>query len=89
MLENVIPDASVRKPIYQVFAALGLLLGAIQVGFATAEAGQPMWLTVSLGVYAFLGSAGFLAAQAKTDKPTATIEGTDFVELPGKHSSIN
>lgn len=68
-LDKVIPDANKRKPIYQVFASLGLVLGATQVGFASAEVGQPTWLTVSLAVYAFLGAAGFAVAQANTDTP--------------------
>lgn len=89
MLENVFPNANVRKPIYQVFAAIGILLGALQVGFGYGESGQPLWLNIAMGVYAFLAGVGFTVSQANTVKPTATIEGTDFVELPGKHSSIN
>lgn len=68
-LDKVIPDPSKRKPVYQVFAGLGLVLGAVQVGFAAAEVGQPVWLTVSLAVYAFLGAAGFAVAQANTNEP--------------------
>lgn len=89
MLEHIVPNAAIRKPIYQIFAALGIILGAIQVGFATADAGQPIWLTVAMGVYAFLGGVGFTISQANTVTPSATIEGTDFEELPGKHSSLN
>lgn len=40
---------------YMVFAVIGLALGSIQVGYAAAEAGQPVWLTVALAVYAYLG----------------------------------
>ncbi len=46
-----------RKKAYAGFASLGVLLGAVQVGFAAAEAAQPVWLTVALAVYAFLGGA--------------------------------
>jgi len=41
------------------------LLGAIQIGFAAANAGQPVWLTVSLAVYAFIG--GYMGIQAATN----------------------
>lgn len=65
-LDQVVPDGPVRKRIYQGFAALGILIGGTQVGFAAASAGQPVWLTVALAVYAFLGTAGFAVAQANT-----------------------
>ncbi len=52
-----------RRGVYNVFWALGLLLGATQVGFASAQAGQPVALTVALAVYAFLGGAiGYVAS---------------------------
>ena len=67
-LNEVIPDPKKRKPLYQVFAAIGLVIGAVQVAFASIpDAGQPVWLTASLSVYAFLGAAGFTVAQANTD----------------------
>lgn len=51
-----------RKPMYLSYALVGVALGAVQVGVGAAEAGQPLWLTVSLAVYAFLGGAfGFVA----------------------------
>lgn len=78
-LEQIVPNPNVRKPVYAVFAALGLALGAFQVGFASAEAGQPTWLTVAMAVYAFLAGAGFAVSQANTVTPsgTPTIEGLD------------
>ena len=89
-LDDVIPDASKRKPIYQAFAALGLVIGATQVGFAAAEAGQPVWLNVALAVYAFLGAGGFAVAQANTVKPTAVIQSEEdliALKLP-KHGEM-
>lgn len=63
MLTDIIP-ASYRKIAYAVFAVLGVIIGAVQVGYAAAEAGQPVALTVVLAVYAFVGGAlGFTAAQ--------------------------
>lgn len=55
-LIDIVPGHQ-RKQAYAVFAALGVLIGAIQVGFGAAQAGQPVWLTVALAVYAFLGGA--------------------------------
>lgn len=87
-LEDVMPDAKSRKPVYRVFGALGLVIGATQVGYASADAGQPTWLTVALAVYAFLGAAGFTVAQANTVTPTATITGTDFDDPAGRHAEV-
>ena len=69
-MKDYIP-ANARKPIYGVFAFIGLALGATQVGFASADAGQPVWLTVALGVYAFVGTGIGFTAQANTsvDEP--------------------
>lgn len=58
----VIEDPRVRGVIYQVAAWLGLALGATQVGYAAAHTGQPVWLTVALSVYGFVGAGiGFTA----------------------------
>lgn len=65
-LEDIVP-ASARRKVYATFALLGVLLGAIQVGFAAVATGdQPAWLTASLAVYAFLGGALGLTARANT-----------------------
>lgn len=62
MLTDILTP-EVRKPIYAIYAILGVLLGATQVAYAAAEAGQPVWLTVALAVFAFVGTAlGFTAA---------------------------
>lgn len=62
MLKDIITPKA-RKPIYAVYAIVGLVLGATQVGFSAAESGQPVWLTVALAVFAFVGTAlGFTAA---------------------------
>lgn len=54
-LGTVVTNPLVRKVIYGVYIVAGVILGAIQVGFAAMEgAGQPDWLTVTLAVYAFL-----------------------------------
>ena len=53
-LEDIVP-AETRKKAYAVYALIGVVLGAIQVGYGAASAGQPTWLGVSLAVYSFLG----------------------------------
>lgn len=65
MLKNY-PE--IRKIAYIVSTILGIALGALQVGFASANAGQPVWLTVALAVYAFIGGA--LGIQAATNTTT-------------------
>lgn len=62
MLHDILTP-EVRKPIYAIYAILGLVIGATQVAYSAAEAGQPTWLTVTLAVFAFVGTAlGFTAA---------------------------
>ena len=65
MLNDIIP-ASWRKPIYAAYALAGAIIGAIQVGYLSAEAGQPLWLTVALAVYGFIGTAIGFTASANT-----------------------
>lgn len=69
-LTEIVP-ARARKGIYAGYAFAGLVVGATQVGYAAAEAGQPVWLTVTLAVYAFLGGAlGFTAASNTPPRDT-------------------
>lgn len=65
-MQDLIPP-KVRKPLYAVYASIGVILGAIQVGIAAAEAVQPVWLTVAFAVFAFLGGAFGFTATAHTD----------------------
>lgn len=65
MLTDVMP-AHVRRVLYVTFAVVGLALGATQVGYGAAEAGQPTWLTVALAVYAFVGTGLGFTASANT-----------------------
>lgn len=60
---SVFIPPKVRGPIYSGYAVVGLGLGATQVGYAAAQADQPVWLTVALAVFAFLGTGiGYTAA---------------------------
>jgi protein-S-isoprenylcysteine O-methyltransferase Ste14 len=58
-----------RKVFYAVFGLVGVLLGALAVGFAAA-ATVPVWLTTATAVYAFLGGAFGATAQANTPSET-------------------
>lgn len=59
--------ASWRKPIYGVFAVVAVALGAVQVGVAATDAGNPVWLNVALAVFPFVATAvGFTAASNTT-----------------------
>lgn len=61
-----------RLAIYAAYAVLGAGLVAVQVGYAAAEAGQPIWLIVAWPVYGSLGTSfGLLAAQNVRRDPTA------------------
>lgn len=64
---NEILPAKVRKVLYAVYGFVGLGLGAVQVAYSSAGSGQPAWLTVTLAVFAFVGTAlGFTAAANTT-----------------------
>lgn len=67
----------VRAVVYYVYGTVGVVLGAIQVGHMAAAAGQPVWLTVSLAVFPFLGAGFSLTAATNTQIPPAV----DEVEL--------
>jgi hypothetical protein len=58
----------VRKVAYIVSTILGIALGAVQVGFAAASAGQPVWLTVAFAVYAFVAAAMGVTASTNVTK---------------------
>lgn len=72
MATNIVRSApqKVRARIYSIYAVLGIVIGATQVGYAAAEAGQPVWLTVTLAVFAFVGGAiGYTATTHTGDSP--------------------
>lgn len=71
-LDQIIPDPNIRKRIYQVFGALGLVLTGTQAGFAAVQAEQPAWLTVAFAVYGVFAVAGFATASANTEQGAIT-----------------
>ena len=62
-LLQAIPE-KYRDIFYIVFGVVGVLLGAIAVGFVTAGAAIPVWLKVASAVYGFLGGGTALTARA-------------------------
>lgn len=83
-----------RKALYTIYSVLGLALGATQVGYATADAGTPVWLKVTIAVFAFLGAGlGFTAAtnttarlqpgQVRIGKSGLVASGGTFGTTPG------
>ena len=76
-LVDIIP-AEWRKPIYAIYAVLGVILGAIQIALDP----DPSWLMTTMAVYAFVGGAiGFVASAntipTKTESETET-EAEDY-----------
>ena len=63
-LTNLSPN--VRATVYSLYALVGVVLGATQVGFQASENGFPVWLKVTLSVYAFVGTAVGLTAVSNT-----------------------
>lgn len=61
-----IPPAA-RKVLYAVYAWLGLAAAATEVAYHAAHLGQPLWLTIALSVYAFVGTS--VGATAVTHTP--------------------
>lgn len=64
ILTDVVP-AHARKVVYAVFAGIGVVLGAAQVGFDP----DPAWLETSLDVYVYLGVALGLTAASNVSTP--------------------
>ena len=65
MLKDIIP-AEWRKPTYAIYAIIGFLLGAIQIGWVP----NPEWLITAFAVYAFTGTAfGFVASGNTNTEP--------------------
>lgn len=62
-----------RALVYAGYALLGVIVGSLQVGYSAAEAGQPVWLTVTLAVFAYLGGA--IGYTATTHTPSAEYVG--------------
>lgn len=71
--EAISPKA--RRVLYLAYGLIGVLLGAIQVGFSSAELAQPTMVTVALAVYAFLGSSFGVTAYSNVNTHKSPAEG--------------
>ncbi|GAA3947744.1 hypothetical protein [Microbacterium soli] len=83
-LGSIITSARARRTIYAVYVLGIIIIGAVQVGFAAAQVGQPDWLTVALAVAAYLGVpvGGLAAANAVTvSAPSRDQILADFAQL--------
>lgn len=69
-------SAKARQGIYVAYSALGVALGGIQVAYSAANAGQPVWLTVALAVFAFLGTSLGITAASNITKTTVPASST-------------
>ena len=58
-----------RLAVYTVVASVTLIIGAIQVGYASLDAPQPDWLTVALAVVPFLAAGIGYTAATHTHRP--------------------
>lgn len=81
MFDQIIPDENIRRKIYQALAAVGLLLGSIQVVFLSTQSDQPGWLTAALGVYTFLGGGSLVLSQANTRPVAEKVSAEPVVEV--------
>lgn len=67
---------NIRKVAYIVSAVLAIALGAFQVAYAAAGAGQPVWLNVAWPVYSFV-AAGLGVTASTNITPVNLDELTD------------
>ena len=65
---------TVRKVVYVTYAVLAVLFGATQVGYASADVAQPVFLDVAFDVLGYLGLVLGLTAAANTNQPTEPVD---------------
>lgn len=80
-------DAKARKVVYATYGTIALLVACIDVGYASASAADPTWLTVAQDVLAYLAApVGVLAA---SNTPASTAEVIDAVEEQKAEAELN
>ena len=67
-----------RTIVYAVIGAVSLVVGAIQVGYASVNEANPDWLTIALAVVPFLAAGLGYTAATHTPSETTTVQ-------PAKH----
>lgn len=88
MLQSI--PALWRKRIYLAYGATVVLIGAIQAGLATANAGTPTYLKVAISIVAYLGGALGLTAGVNVNEedgppPAPADGGLDVSAKPEPH----
>lgn len=79
-LGSIITDPSTRKRIYGTYGVFAFIVACVQVGWSASGAGPVVWLTVTLAVTAFVGTAvAGLAVTNTASTPPST---------PGDHAAI-
>lgn len=72
-LGAILPVA-VRKTVYALYGVLGIVISAVQVAYAAVPGGtQPVWLTVTLAVVAFLAAPVTALAVSNTPSPERAV----------------
>lgn len=72
-LGKVVTSERARRVIYSAYVIAVILLGAMQVAYAGAEAGTPVWLNIAQQVALYLGVpvGGLAAVNTKQGKYAA------------------
>ena len=72
-----------RSIMYLIWSLGSLSLGAGQVGFSTAEITQPVWLSVSIAVWAFVGAGLGLAAMSNVNVGAPEVRDPEIIAAMG------
>lgn len=83
-LQSIPPK--VRQVAYLVAALAGVVLGALQVGYASADAPQPTWVDVAFDVLGYLVVALGLTAASNLPSYEDVVEGdAPAPDVRGRH----
>lgn len=80
-LYDLIPAKS-RRTTYAIFALVGLIMGAVQVGFFAVDPDLPTWLNVTIIVYNFLALPFGALAASNVPSPERIIYADDMQDVP-------
>ena len=72
-----------RVYVYAVIGALSLIVGAIQVGYASISQPNPDWLTVALSVVPFLAAGLGYTAATHTPSEVTTVAPSKAIDPDG------
>ena len=69
----------IRATLYMIWALGSLAFGAVQVGYSTADLGQPTWLAVCIAVWAFVGAGLGLTAASNVNVGAPEVRDPDII----------